>query len=151
MSREVISVRRYKVGYEIRTERFTEEDAAGGPPLVMKTAYTPEGYYIGTSKWAHLLIVKRGIRPEILPGHRVCCTGFSEKNQKWYGWSHRAICGFGIGDEVTSADHLCACSGWTDEYLQDHPEADLRLPVGFVAKDLKDAHRMAIVFADAVG
>lgn len=24
--------------------------------------------------------------------------GFSEKEQKWYGYSHRAICGFGIGD-----------------------------------------------------
>ena len=24
--------------------------------------------------------------------------GFSEKEQKWYGWSHRAIYGFGIGD-----------------------------------------------------
>lgn len=26
--------------------------------------------------------------------------GFSEKEQKWYGWSHRAIHGFGIGDEM---------------------------------------------------
>jgi len=25
--------------------------------------------------------------------------GFSEKEQKWYGWSHRAIQGFGIGDK----------------------------------------------------
>jgi hypothetical protein len=24
--------------------------------------------------------------------------GFSEEEQKWYGWSHRATCGFGIGD-----------------------------------------------------
>jgi len=26
--------------------------------------------------------------------------GFSEKEQKWYGWSHRAIEGFGIGDMI---------------------------------------------------
>jgi len=26
--------------------------------------------------------------------------GFSTKNQKWYGWSHRAIYGFGIGSKV---------------------------------------------------
>lgn len=26
--------------------------------------------------------------------------GFSEKEQKWYGWSHRAISGFGIGDKI---------------------------------------------------
>jgi hypothetical protein len=23
-----------------------------------------------------------------------------EEEQKWYGWSHRAICGFGIGDRI---------------------------------------------------
>lgn len=28
-----------------------------------------------------------------------CGLGFSEKEQKWYGWSHRAIYGFGIGDK----------------------------------------------------
>ena len=28
----------------------------------------------------------------------VASIGFSPQNQKWYGWSHRAIHGFGIGD-----------------------------------------------------
>ena len=28
-----------------------------------------------------------------------CGLGYSEKEQKWYGWSHRAIHGFGIGDK----------------------------------------------------
>jgi len=27
-------------------------------------------------------------------------TGFSEKDQKWYGWSHRAIFGFKVGDKI---------------------------------------------------
>lgn len=31
-------------------------------------------------------------------------TGFSEKDQKWYGWSHRAICGFKIGDKIFEED-----------------------------------------------
>lgn len=26
--------------------------------------------------------------------------GFSDKTQKWYGWSYRAVCGFGIGDKL---------------------------------------------------
>lgn len=26
--------------------------------------------------------------------------GFSEKEQKWWGWSHRAVVGFGIGDKI---------------------------------------------------
>ena len=30
--------------------------------------------------------------------------GFSEKEQKWYGWSHRAICGFGVGSKVKKGD-----------------------------------------------
>lgn len=30
--------------------------------------------------------------------------GFSEDEQKWYGWSHRAIYGFGIGSEVRKGD-----------------------------------------------
>ena len=30
--------------------------------------------------------------------------GWSEKEQKWYGWSHRAIFGFGIGSKVSRGD-----------------------------------------------
>lgn len=27
--------------------------------------------------------------------------GYSDKEKKWYGWSHRAVHGFGIGDYFT--------------------------------------------------
>jgi hypothetical protein len=37
-------------------------------------------------------------------GHTVANMGFSEKEQKWYGWSHRAIFGFKIGSEVKRGD-----------------------------------------------
>lgn len=30
--------------------------------------------------------------------------GFNPKEQKWYGWSHRAIYGFGIGSKVKQGD-----------------------------------------------
>jgi hypothetical protein len=30
--------------------------------------------------------------------------GFSEKEQKWYGWSHRAIYGFGVGTKIKKGD-----------------------------------------------
>jgi len=30
--------------------------------------------------------------------------GFSTKQQKWYGWSHRAIAGYGIGDKITKSN-----------------------------------------------
>jgi len=36
--------------------------------------------------------------------HPHASIGFSEKEQKWYGWSHRAIAGFGIGSTVKRGD-----------------------------------------------
>ena len=88
---------------------------------------------------------KRGIVPE---DHKLS-IGFCEQEQKWYGWSHRAIYGFGVGDVVKEGD-CTATSGWTDEYLAEHPEEDLSLPVGFKAETLDDAKRMAIAFAESV-
>jgi len=154
MVKIVKSERRYKAGYVVK-EVYDSRDK-----LTIKSAYTPEGYYIGTSKFAYRL-TKRGIRPEIAPNiateiegvpcpHRVCSIGFSEKDNKWYGWSHRAIYGFTIGDKVKEGD-CCASSGWTQEFLDDHPEADVSLPVGFTAKTMEDARKMAIAFAESVG
>ena len=60
-------------------------------------------------------------------------VGFSEKEKKWYGWSHRAIFGFGIGSEVKEGD---CCEGY--------------LPIGFKAKTLEDAKKMAEAFAESV-
>ncbi len=156
---QVVKVRRYKVGYEIRTEKLTEGDCGVPGGMMMKNAYTiPEGYYIGSSKWAHRLMVRRGLKPQphgptnpSANGGRgcTCSIGFCEREQKWYGWSHRAIFGFGIGDTVKQGD-CTASPGCTDEWLAEHPEDDLSLPIGFQAKTLEDAKRMAIAFADSV-
>lgn len=98
-SGEVLSTRRYKAGYDVQTERCLVGDDE--QPVIIKAAYTPSGDYIGTSRWAHRLIVKRGVKPEKAhPSHSVCSIGFCEKEQKWAGWSHRAICYFGIGDKI---------------------------------------------------
>jgi len=155
--RELVKTRRYKAGYEIRYERISE--AGGGPPFIMRSAYTiPEGHYVGNPRLAHRLMVLHGIKPEPrTPADpssnggrgRTCSIGFCEREQKWYGWSHRAIFGFGIGDVVKEGD-CTASSGWTEEYLAEHPEADESLPVGFQAKSLEDAKRMAIAFAESV-
>ena len=46
-----------------------------------------------------------GIQPELAhENDNVCAIGFCDKEQKWYGWSHRAIHGFGIGSEVKMGD-----------------------------------------------
>lgn len=159
MTRELLKIRRYRAGYEIRYEEISGEEAGGGPSFVMRSAFTPDGYYIGTPVWAHRLIVGMGIKPEITPpqdpeandGKGLICTiGFCEREQRWYGWSHRAMFGFGIGYVVKEGD-CTASSGWTDEYLAEHPEADLSLPIGFETKTLGDAKRAAIAFADSIG
>jgi hypothetical protein len=158
---KVVKTRRYKIGYEVRRELLSFEEAGETEGVVLRSAYTvPEGYYIGSSRDAHRLMVRRGLRqlqPRMPQNEesnggrgRTCCIGFQPEEQKWYGWSHRAIYGFGIGSKVDSADHLCATSGWTEKWLAEHPEDDVRLPVGFVAKTLEDAKMMATVFASAV-
>jgi hypothetical protein len=123
--------------------------AMGYVPMLSVYTKDKKSVYVGDTKWAWFL-VKRGIVPVAsADDHSVASIGWREKDQKWYGWSHRAIHGFGIGDIVAKGD-LTATSGYIDEYLKDHPEADRSLPVGFVAKTLEDAKWMAIAFADAV-
>ena len=81
---------------------------------------------------------------------RVASIGFCPKEAKWYGWSHRAMYGFTIGDVVSEGD-CTASSGYTGEYLIQHPDEDLSLPVGYTALNMECAKRMAIAFADSVG
>ena len=148
MNRKVISVRKYKAGYEVRTELVSLD--GDDESVVMKSAYNPDGHYIGNSVDAHRLIVLRGIAPELRTlTSNVCSIGFNEAEQKWYGWSHRALFGFGIGDKVKKGD-VCASPGSIPEYIAEHPEEDVSLPVGFKAKTLDDAKLMAIAFADGV-
>ena len=98
METRVISTRRYKAGYEVRREEWRMGDE---PATLMRVAYNMNGDYIGTPFFARNIVVKRGIQPELSePGNSVCSIGFCEREQKWYGWSHRAICGFGIGDVI---------------------------------------------------
>ena len=140
-------VRKYKAGYEIREEDW---DIGDGNKSPMKTAYTLQGEWIGEPKWAYRLCNKRGVAPEKnKKEHCVCSIGWSEKEQKYYGWSHRAVYGFKIGDKVKKGD-CCASSGFIEEYLKDHPEEDKSLPVGFVAKTKEDCKKMAIAFAESV-
>ena len=170
MNKMVLATRKYKAGYEVREElsrtnfeavvldEYGEIDTetqkvidfiTEPSDVIVKSAYTLSGDYIGNKRTAHLLF-KRGIKPEKAnPTHNVCSIGFCEREQKWYGWSHRAIYGFGVGSKVEEGD-CCASSGYTKEYLAEHPEDDLSLPVGFIAKDLIDAKRMAIAFASSV-
>lgn len=167
MTRKLIKTLNYKLGYKVLTHEISGEEGGYGPEeegsssFLMRSAFTPAGLYIGNPKMARFLIIKKGIDPSTLAplGHneesnggfgRTCCTGFNPEEQKWYGWSHRAIHGFGVGDVAKEGD-VVTSSGWTDEYIAEHPEEDLSLPVGFEAKTLLDAQKMAIAFAEGVG
>lgn len=59
--------------------------------------------------------------------------GFSPTRQKWYGWSHRAVAGFGVGSKVRPGDVLAR-----------------HFPEGYTAASLADAKRMAAAFAEDV-
>ena len=150
MTRKLLKTWKYKAGYHVCYEEVDGSDY-GRDDFVMRSAYTPDGDYIGDPKMARMLIVGRGIKPEkINHDHNVCSIGYCELDNKWFGWSHRAIYGFGIGDVVKEGD-CTASSGWTKEYLAEHPKEDLSLPIGFEAKTLDDAKRMAVAFAESVG
>lgn len=113
-------------------------------------AKNKQGGIIGTVEDAKRICDERGIAPELSsPGHGFCSIGWCEKDQKWYGWSHRAIYGFGIGDVVEEGD-CTASSGWVEDYNTQNPQACRRLPIGFKAETLYQAKLMAIAFADSV-
>lgn len=71
----------------------------------MHSAYTHDGAYIGNADDAKHLYKKYGIVPELSKeDHSVCSIGKSDKDGKWYGWSHRALYGFQIGDKIKKGD-----------------------------------------------
>jgi hypothetical protein len=121
-----------KGGYELRRELVHN----GGPEytIAMTSAYNPHGDYIGTARDAHYLCTKRGIAPiKAKKRHCVCSIGFCQRDGKWYGWSHRAIHGFKVGDELKPGN----CTNGD-------------IPLGFTAMDFADAKMMAENFAASV-
>jgi hypothetical protein len=61
-----------------------------------------------------------------------CNIGFNPEDKKWFGWSHRAICGFGIGHVVKKGQSRDS------------------IPVGFKCKTLDDCKKVASDFAASV-
>lgn len=127
--KEVISQKNYP-GYILRVELIEDSDFVGGG-LEMTCCYTPEtGEWIGDDKDAEFLCTELGlknIQKISKTSQAPCQIGFNEKEQKWYGWSHRAIFGFGIGSEckkgsggykaVDEADSIAeGLRFWDDEH-----------------------------------
>jgi len=141
--RKVLYERYYKAGYIVRTELVFGKPY-GCDDFQIESAYTHDELYLGNPEEARFLCEKMGIRPELrTPTSKVCSIGFCEKEQKWYGWSHRAMGYFGIGSVVKEGD-CYAKSDWEPD------EDENLLPVGFEAKTLDDARLMACAFAESV-
>lgn len=135
---ELVSVRHYrKWGYVVKSLRLTypgltSKAKAKSGTIPFRMAFTPEGHYIGNPRDAYLLCKTKGIKPELAaPKNSVCTIGRS--GRKWYGWSHRAIHGFGIGHVVREGSACCES-----------------LPVGFKARDMEECRQMAVAFAESV-
>lgn len=134
----------------IKYEHWRQDE--GEIPTLMVSIYTKEGDYVGSiDPQAVYIVNEKAIMPEKADSkNKVCTIGKSLRDGKWYGWSHRAIYGFGIDEEVKEGD-LCATTGWSEDHLSNHPEDNKSLPVGFIAKTEEDCKKMAIAFAEAVG
>ena len=107
------------------------------------------GYIGGEEEYNFLKKLGLILIQKAQPTHNTCSLGYNPDENKWYGWSHRAIFGFGIGDTVQEGDLTNTC-GFIEEYRIQHPDEDHSLPIGYTAKDLNGAKRMALAFAEAV-
>lgn len=100
--KEIKFQRKYP-GYLYRREIIDDSEYGGDGKLEMTNCYSSDsGHWIGKPRVARLLCKKKGLRQvqKSKLSHCVASIGFNEKEQKWYGWSHRAIFGFGIGDKL---------------------------------------------------
>jgi len=87
--------------YDVKKELYDgEEFGKGAPDMEMESAYTKDGKYLGDSKTAKMLVDKFGIKQFEFagPDSNICNIGFNPDTNIWFGWSHRVIIGFDIGD-----------------------------------------------------
>jgi hypothetical protein len=140
MNRIIISSKWHEAGYLIKEEDVTLGFEDNEEPVRMSSAYTASGDYIGDLETAEFLIQKKGIAPELASSsHNICSVGFCQREQKWFGWSHRAIVGFGIGDKVFEEEWPEATD---DTLFVEHGELDI--------ETLNDARIAAVNFARSV-
>jgi len=82
-------------------------------------------------------------------------VGFSPRNNKWYGWSHRAIRGFTIGDKFPECSYFdpksgdCDIRGNCSKYAKNQCVKDVISKDGIILT-MNQARLAAEVFADPV-
>ena len=83
-------------------------------------------------------LLKRGITEQIQSGYgdsiSTACIGFNPVEQKWYGWSHRAIFGFGVGSECKKGN-----CGYEADNKEDFADQSLKW---YGETDMDDTHKI---------
>ena len=98
-----VKFQRRHPGYIYRREVTKDPTPSDNETLEMVNCYSSyTGEWIGNAKNTLFICKKKGLRQvqKSDPSHCVCSIGYQPDEDKWYGWSHRAICGFGFGDRI---------------------------------------------------
>lgn len=95
-----------------------------------------DGAYIGDIETAKSICDKYGINPIKHPSASI---GKSDKDGKWYGWSHRGIYGVKVGEKITPKMDLL--------YMEKRKE---NKDGSYVIKDEDDAKKHAILYSQNV-
>lgn len=91
--------------------------------------------FIYKHRLTNLMSIDRAMgKPLSTIGCNTVSIGFSEKEQKWYGWTHRGYGAFGIGYEIVKGS------------IMDTKDAKYRHP--FKVETLEQAKDLAIHIAD---
>ncbi len=135
-----IKFERNYLGYVYRREIVDDSEFGGDGNLEVISCYSDyDGKYIGSPQMARNLCKKMGISQVqgISSASAICSIGLHEKEKKWYGWSHRAICGFGVGDKIFEEEY-----GDNETLFVNHGNKDITT--------MDEAKQAAINFARSV-
>lgn len=133
----VISENKENELYNVITESIPAGSFGNDEEMEMTYCTNKNGDYIGDLETASYLCDEKGIAPELAsPNHNVCSIGFCKRERKWYGWSHRAMCGFEKGDVVYPGHCAYKASNMEEfkESLKDWYSDDMYKNLRFVQK-----------------
>lgn len=101
--------------------------------LCYKRVYGTDGLLIGDVMFTEKIVHQLGIRPEGRdPDSIHCSIGKSHLDDMWYGWSHRAIMGFGIG-------HIVGGANLSEKFI-----------TGYIVTTEEECRELACIFAVSV-
>jgi len=102
VSKKLVEERKF---YNVYDEKWLShwEDKPADDTIDITAARNKDGDYIGNVEMARILCDRHGIAPECREPGVTCAFGWSEEKQKYYGWSHRALVGFSVGNKVFDA------------------------------------------------